>query len=108
MNLRLGLIVVLFSACESNVNKPFEVNDSGGGNDAFVFTAPDLFTEDGPTLTLDLAGDVDGPTITITSPMMNDEVAHDTLVVTATVVGKNGAFIDGSSVQLLIPANTST
>jgi hypothetical protein len=45
--------------------------------------------------------------VTIVSPAAGTEVAYDTLTVTATVVGKNGAFIDGNSVQLLIPANNT-
>jgi hypothetical protein len=104
MNLRLGLLLVVVG-CDSNVNKPFEVNDSGGpGNDGFVFNTPDLTpTDDGGVLMLDLAGAADGPTITITSPMMNEEVAYDTLTVTATIVGKNGAIVDGNTVQILIP-----
>jgi hypothetical protein len=113
MTIRLGLIslLVCVAACDSGVNNPFGNLDNGVMGDGFVFKNGDmppngdLATEDGPGFNnVDLAMDVNGPTITITSPKPTDEVHYDTLTVTATIVGKGGEFIDGSSVFLQIPS----
>src|SRR3954470_19482983 len=100
-------LVALVGACQNNQNQAFVPPDSGT-QDGFVFTQRDLSSDDGPTLSaLDLAGDVNGPTITILTPAKDAEVAYDTLVVTANIVGKNGAFVDGASVQLIIPSTNA-
>jgi hypothetical protein len=114
MTIRLGLISLLVAAaaCDSGVNKPFGGLDNGMMEDGFVFKNGDmtggnvdLSSEDAPGFgNVDLAMDVNGPTITITSPKPTDEVHYDTLTVTATIVGKGGAFIDGNNVFLTIPS----
>src|ERR1700690_3271923 len=107
MTLRLGFSEVLLCACANNVNQPFTPPDSGVF-DGPMFIAGDLATTDGPSLSnFDLESDADGPTVTIVSPAPMAEIQYDTLIVTATIVGKNGAFVDGTSVKLVIPSNNS-
>src|SRR6185436_18644670 len=107
MTLRWLWVVGFLGACADNVNQPFSPPDFAGA-DGNVFTFPDLSSSDGPTLSgFDLESDADGPTVTIVSPAKDAEVAYDTLIVTATIVGKNGAFVDGSSVRLIIPASNA-
>jgi hypothetical protein len=105
--MRTICLFALVGACSNNVNEPFAPSDLSG-RDGFVFTQNDLSSSDGPTLSgLDLGSDPNGPTITILTPAKDQEVAYDTLTVTASIVGKNGAFIDGASVQLIIPAKNA-
>jgi hypothetical protein len=104
MNLRW---LLLFAACTDVVSMPFVAPD-GSDSDGPPLTLHDLSSSDAPTLSgFDLASNPDGPTVTIVSPAAGAEVPYDTLTVTATIVGKNGAFVDGSTVKLIIPASNT-
>ena len=103
----LSLCVLAVGCGDSHdILQPLDLaGGTGLPGDGAVFDAqPSL---DGPVLTGDFTMDVDGPMITLLSPMQNDEVSGDTLNVTAKIVAKTGS-IAGNTVQIIIPSSLGT
>ena len=113
--IRLGLSLlfsVLVVGCTDNTGNiaDHDFGSSGGGDGGSPDgNLEDAATLDGPMVGLDIGTNPNGPMITVTSPMPNDEVAGNTLHVTATIVAQGGSSVSADSVQIIVPsANGST